>query len=186
MKPHKSSIYLSVTIYAPALALSTFIPIELNHLLLIMFLVTIFVSSVGGIRAVFTTDAFFGLVMFIGQIGILIHSFLRIENLSLAISNFTTIYANQTEDVFNISPYEKFGFWDLTIGVCFMCCYLYGANHAGVLRILSARSDKTAKFALIINAVGLRQRSEIVNFPNIHLKLEFLTKTTISSYFRTV
>ena len=37
-----------------------------------------------------------------------------------------------------------------------MCCYLYGANHAGVLRILSARSDRTAKFALFINAVGLR------------------------------
>jgi len=29
------------------------------------------------------------------------------------------------------------------------------SNHAGVLRILSARSDRTAKFALIINAVGL-------------------------------
>ena len=141
-----------------------------------MFLVTIFVSSVGGIRAVFTTDAFFGLVMFIGQIGILIHSFLRIENLSLAISNFTTAYTNQTDDVFNISPYEKFGFWDLTIGVCFMCCYLYGANHAGVLRILSARSDKTAKFALIINAVGLRQRSKIVE----------RSKATILFHLRTV
>jgi len=154
----QSSIYLSVTIYAPALALSTFIPIELNHLLLILFMITIFVSSVGGIRAVFTTDAFFGLVMFIGQIGILIHSILRIQRgspLSLVVSNFTAAYVNETNDMFKISFFEKFGFWDLTIGVTFMCCYLYGANHAGVLRILSAKSDKTAKIALIINAIGL-------------------------------
>ena len=36
-----------------------------------------------------------------------------------------------------------------------MCTYLYGANHAGVLRILSAKSDRAARRALWINIAGL-------------------------------
>ena len=150
---------------------SIFIKIDFNLLLFLLFIVTIFVASVGnnnliviseiisvifsiifsisgGIKAVFLSDLLFGSIMIFSQLSILIHSISSIRDDSW--HNFTRSFDNQPFDLNQV-----FGFWDLTIGGTFMCLYLYGANHAAVTRILSTSSYDTAKKMSIINAIGL-------------------------------
>ena len=91
--------------------------------------------------------------MAIGQVIILVHSLSTKIELGKAFTNFTSRFEPIYAKTFN--PDTVFGFWDLTIGVCFMCLYLYGANHAAVMRILSAQSDRTARQAAWIVCAGL-------------------------------
>jgi len=123
--------------------------IKINSLFLYL---TIFVP--GGIKAVLATDVFFALIMFIGQVVILVHALMfKIGDLSDAYRNFTDQFQEEYQSTFD--PTEVYAFWDLFIGVTVMCLFLYGANHASVLRIISAKNDQTATYSAWIVCVGL-------------------------------
>ena len=73
----------------------------------------------GGIKAVLATDVFFALVMFIGQVVILVHALtFKIGDLSDAYRNFTDQFQEQYQSTFD--PSEVYAFWDLFIGVTVM------------------------------------------------------------------
>ena len=73
----------------------------------------------GGIKAVLATDVFFALVMFIGQVVILVHALtFKIGDLSDAYRNFTDTFQEQYQSTFD--PSEVYAFWDLFVGVTVM------------------------------------------------------------------
>ena len=73
----------------------------------------------GGIKAVLATDVFFALVMFIGQVVILVHALMfKIGDLSDAYRNFTDQFQEQYQSTFD--PSEVYAFWDLFVGVTVM------------------------------------------------------------------
>ena len=73
----------------------------------------------GGIKAVLATDVFFALVMFIGQVVILVHALtFKIGDLSDAYRNFTDQFQEQYQSTFD--PSEVYAFWDLFVGVTVM------------------------------------------------------------------
>ena len=132
------SIYLGVTLYAPAQALVAILPSPgLITILSILFLICIITTALGGMKAVLISDLFYGCVMIFGQSWILISGFRE------ALTNSTKY--EFPEYNYDVQKFSLYSIWDSGIGGFFMCLYLYGVNQASIQRYLSASSVSDAK-----------------------------------------
>ncbi|CBY15455.1 unnamed protein product [Oikopleura dioica] len=132
------SIYLGVTLYAPAQALVAILPSAgLITILSILFLICIITTALGGMKAVLISDLFYGCVMIFGQSWILISGFRE------AFTNLTKY--EFPEYNYDVQKFSLYSIWDSGIGGFFMCLYLYGVNQASIQRYLSASSVSDAK-----------------------------------------
>jgi len=142
------SIYLGVTLYAPAQAIVAILPsADLITILSVLFLICIVTTALGGMKAVLVSDLFYGCVMIFGQSWILV-------------SGFREVFTNRTEYKFpeyeyDVQNFTLYSIWDSGIGGFFMCLYLYGVNQASIQRYLSASSVADAKKSIIFTMLAL-------------------------------
>ncbi|KAK3539416.1 hypothetical protein QTP70_007491 [Hemibagrus guttatus] len=111
-------------------------------------------SNQGGMKAVVWTDVFQVAVMLLGFIVIFVHGTVLAGGpakvLEIA-NNGSRINFND----FGLNPQRRYSFWSFTVGGTMVWLSMYAANQAQVQRYISCRTERQAKWALLINQVGL-------------------------------
>ncbi|XP_077409791.1 solute carrier family 5 member 6a isoform X1 [Vanacampus margaritifer] len=136
-------IYMGVVLYAPALALNAVTGFDLWGAVLAMGLVCTLYTALGGLKAVMWTDVFQTVVMFAGQLAVIIvgaHQAGGIAEVWRKAVNGSRIAGLDL----NPDPLERHTFWTLGVGGVFLMLALYGVNQAQVQRYLSSRTEKEA------------------------------------------
>ncbi|CAH6786916.1 sodium-dependent multivitamin transporter [Phodopus roborovskii] len=136
-------IYMGVALYAPSLALNAVTGFDLWLSVLALGIVCNIYTALGGLKAVIWTDVFQTLVMFLGQLVVIIVGSARVGGLG-----HVWEVASQHKLISGIEldpdPFVRHTFWTLAFGGVFMMLSLYGVNQAQVQRYLSSRSEKAA------------------------------------------
>ncbi|XP_017556549.1 solute carrier family 5 member 6a [Pygocentrus nattereri] len=136
-------IYMGVVLYAPALALNAVTGFDLWGAVLAMGLVCTLYTTLGGLKAVIWTDVFQTIVMFAGQLAVIVvgaHQAGGISEVWRKAQNGSRISGLEL----NPDPLERHTFWTLAVGGVFLMLALYGVNQAQVQRYLSSRTEKEA------------------------------------------
>ncbi|XP_072113671.1 solute carrier family 5 member 6a isoform X4 [Mobula birostris] len=139
-------IYMGVVLYAPALALNAVTGFNLWGAVLAMGLVCTLYTAVGGLKAVIWTDVFQTLVMFSGQLAVIIIGAKQAGGIGEVWQSAMRGGRISGIDL-NPDPFERHTFWTLAFGGVFMMLALYGVNQAQVQRYLSSRSEVQAKLS---------------------------------------
>lgn len=136
-------IYMGVVLYAPALALNAVTGFDLWSAVLTIGLVCTLYTTLGGLKAVIWTDVFQTLVMFAGQLAVIVVGAQRVGGMARVWR-----VAEQEGKIsgidLNPDPYVRHTFWTLAFGGVFMMLSLYGVNQAQVQRYLSSRNERQA------------------------------------------
>ncbi|XP_003411984.2 sodium-dependent multivitamin transporter [Loxodonta africana] len=136
-------IYMGVVLYAPSLALNAVTGFDLWLSVLALGIVCTVYTALGGLKAVIWTDVFQTLVMFLGQLVVIIVGSAKVGGLGRVWE-----VASQHDRISGIEldpdPFVRHTFWTLAFGGVFMMLSLYGVNQAQVQRYLSSRTEKAA------------------------------------------
>ncbi|XP_028995194.1 solute carrier family 5 member 6 [Betta splendens] len=151
-------VYMGICVYTPAFALNAVTGFELWGAVLATGLVCTLYTTLGGLKAVIWTDVFQTLVMFAGQLAVIVVGVYRTGGVSEV---WTKVWeGNRISGLdLNPDPTERHTFWTLAVGGVFLMLSLYGVNQAQVQRYLSARTEKEAV------------RSCYMAFPSLQLAL---------------
>ncbi|KAM9240848.1 LOW QUALITY PROTEIN: sodium-dependent multivitamin transporter [Leptosomus discolor] len=131
-------IYMGVVLYTPALALNAVTGFDLWSAVLTMGLVCTLYTTLGGLKAVIWTDVFQTLVMFAGQLAVIVVGARRVGGMA------RVWQLAEREGKISGIDLDR---WTLAVGGVFMMLSLYGVNQAQVQRYLSARSEREAKLS---------------------------------------
>uniref|UniRef100_A0A5F8H0B1 Sodium-dependent multivitamin transporter n=1 Tax=Monodelphis domestica TaxID=13616 RepID=A0A5F8H0B1_MONDO len=136
-------IYMGVVLYAPALALNAVTGFDLWGSVLALGIVCTIYTSLGGLKAVIWTDVFQTVVMFLGQIAIVIVGAAKVGGLG-RVWDVASQHGRISGIDLNPDPFVRHTFWTLAIGGIFMMLSLYGVNQAQVQRYLSSHTERAA------------------------------------------
>ncbi|KAM6202314.1 sodium-dependent multivitamin transporter-like [Rhynchocyon petersi] len=136
-------IYMGVVLYAPSLALNAVIGLDLWLSVLTLGIVCAIYTALGGLKAVIWTDAFQTLVMFLGQLAVIIVGSAKVGGLG-RVWEVASQHGLITGIELDPDPFVRHTFWTLAFGGVFMMLSLYGVNQAQVQRYLSSRTEKAA------------------------------------------
>ncbi|XP_068436796.1 solute carrier family 5 member 6 isoform X2 [Clinocottus analis] len=151
-------IYMGVCVYTPAFALNAVTGFELWGTVLVTGLVCTLYTTMGGLKAVIWTDVFQTVVMFAGQLAVIVVGVQQTGGVSEVWRKVREGNRISALDL-NPDPTERHTFWTLGVGGVFLMLSLYGVNQAQVQRYLSARTEKEAV------------RSCYMAFPSLQLSL---------------
>uniref|UniRef100_A0A452GI90 Sodium-dependent multivitamin transporter n=1 Tax=Gopherus agassizii TaxID=38772 RepID=A0A452GI90_9SAUR len=136
-------IYMGVVLYAPALALNAVTQFDLWGAVLTMGLVCTLYTTLGGLKAVIWTDVFQTLVMFAGQLAVIVVGTVKVGSMG-RVWQLAADQGKISGIDLNPDPFERHTFWTLSVGGVFMMLSLYGVNQAQVQRYLSSRTEQEA------------------------------------------
>ncbi|XP_028653039.2 solute carrier family 5 member 6a [Erpetoichthys calabaricus] len=136
-------IYMGVVLYAPALALNAVTGFDLWGAVLAVGLVCTLYTALGGLKAVIWTDVFQTVVMFAGQLTVIVVGAWRVGGMG-EVWKIAQEGGRISGIDFNPDPFERHTFWTLAFGGIFMMLALYGVNQAQVQRYLSSKTEKEA------------------------------------------
>ncbi|KAM9703444.1 solute carrier family 5 member 6a isoform 1-T2 [Menidia menidia] len=136
-------IYMGVVLYAPALALNAVTGFDLWGAVLAMGLVCTLYTALGGLKAVIWTDVFQTVVMFAGQLAVIIVGTSQAGGIGEVWRKAINGSRIAGLDL-NPDPLQRHTFWTLSVGGIFLMLALYGVNQAQVQRYLSSRSEREA------------------------------------------
>jgi solute:Na+ symporter, SSS family len=142
-----------LTIYAPAIILSTILGWNLNLLIIIIGTLVILYTVTGGTKAVNVTQK---QQMFVIFSGMLIAFFIILNLLPNDISFTNALQiagANGKMEIVNFSfdPKVKYTFWSGIAGGFFLSLAYFGTDQSQVGRYLSGKSDKESQMGLVMN-----------------------------------
>uniref|UniRef100_A0A452FVM8 Sodium-dependent multivitamin transporter n=1 Tax=Capra hircus TaxID=9925 RepID=A0A452FVM8_CAPHI len=100
-------------------------------------------SLQGGLKAVIWTDVFQTLVMFLGQLAVIIVGSAKVGGLG-HVWEVASQHGLISGIELDPDPFVRHTFWTLAFGGVFMMLSLYGVNQAQVQRYLSSRTEKAA------------------------------------------
>lgn len=142
-----------ITIYAPAIILSIVLGWDLQLLILIIGLVVISYTLIGGTKAVNVTQKQQMIVIFSG---LFLTFFFVINSFPEEISFFEAFkIAGDSGKLniidFSLDPKNRYTFWSGITGGLFLFLSYFGADQSQVQRYLSAKSMKESQMGLIMN-----------------------------------
>ncbi len=142
-----------ITIYAPAIILSVVIGWPLKPLIIIIGLIVIFYTVMGGTKAVNITQKQQMFVIFLGMIvafGFIIQRFPEGISFGKALE-----IAGQTGKLdildFSLDPANRYTFWSGITGGFFLALSYFGTDQSQVQRYLSGKSLRESQMGLIMN-----------------------------------
>ncbi|XP_069567790.1 sodium-dependent multivitamin transporter-like [Brachyistius frenatus] len=136
-------IYMGVCVYTPAFALNAVTGFEIWGTVLVTGLVCILYTTLGGLKAVIWTDVFQTVVMFAGQLAVVVVGVQQTGGVSEVWRKVQEGNRISGLDL-NPDPTERHTFWTLGVGGVFLMLSLYGVNQAQVQRYLSSRTEREA------------------------------------------
>ncbi|CAG7827437.1 unnamed protein product [Allacma fusca] len=147
-------IYMAIVVYAPALALGQVTGIDVYLAVTGMFLICIFYTALGGMKAVMWTDTLQVLIMGTAMIVLVIKGVTDAGGHQVvweaAVNGSRVEFFN-----FSMDPRERHTVWGLVIGGYFTWIALYGTNQAQIQRYVSVPTLKQAQKAIWINFLNL-------------------------------
>ncbi|XP_028404903.1 sodium-coupled monocarboxylate transporter 1-like [Dendronephthya gigantea] len=147
-------LYLSVVLYAPALALQAVAGVPLTASIISTGVVCTFYTTLGGLKAVVWTDVFQAFVMVAGLITVFIVGTVKVGGFD-AVWQINGDRGRLKFFDFNPDPTVRNTFWTLAIGGAFTAMPPWTVSQAAVQRFLASDSIKTAQRALWWNIPGL-------------------------------
>jgi len=147
-------VYMSIVVYAPALALEQVTGINVDLACAIIFLVCIFYTTIGGIKAVMWTDTFQAACMFGSFLAIIIKGNYDVGGAGVV---FDRNYQSGRIELFNFEPDMRMRHtvWSLVIGGYFTWISIYGINQTQVQRYLTVKKKSQAVKAIWWNVLGI-------------------------------
>ncbi|XP_076041757.1 sodium-coupled monocarboxylate transporter 2-like isoform X2 [Oratosquilla oratoria] len=148
------NLYMAIVVYAPALALSQVMGLNVYASVVLICVVCIFYTTLGGMKAVLWTDTIQVVIMYFSMVFVIIKG--AIDN-----GGFKAVWdindaSGRTELVnWDPNPTVRHTFWSLVVGGYFTWITIYGVNQAQVQRYLSVPTKQHAINALWINLFGL-------------------------------
>uniref|UniRef100_A0A667YCE5 Solute carrier family 5 member 6a n=1 Tax=Myripristis murdjan TaxID=586833 RepID=A0A667YCE5_9TELE len=108
-----------------------------------LFFVFLLIYLLGGLKAVIWTDVFQTVVMFAGQLAVIVVGASQAGGIAEVWRKAVNGSRISGLDL-NPNPLERHTFWTLGVGGVFLMLALYGVNQAQVQRYLSSRTEKEA------------------------------------------
>ncbi|XP_029048825.1 sodium-coupled monocarboxylate transporter 1-like isoform X2 [Osmia bicornis bicornis] len=146
-------LYQSIVVYVPALALNQVSGIDVHLIGIIVCLVCVFYTVLGGIRAVVWTDALQVAVMVAGMLTVTVLGTYRIGAAEIW---------KRAQDVnrieflnFDPSPYTRHTVWTVLIGSWLYSTAYIAVNQTMVQRYRSLKDLKTSKLSLAIFTISI-------------------------------
>ena len=142
-----------ITIYAPAIILSVVLGWPLKPLIVVIGLVVIFYTVIGGTAAVNVTQKQQMLIIFSGMImafGYILNSFPQEIGITQALQIAGKTGKLQVLD-FSLDPNSRYTFWSGITGGLFLALSYFGTDQSQVQRYLSGKSVKESQMGLIMN-----------------------------------
>uniref|UniRef100_T1JCV0 Sodium-dependent multivitamin transporter n=1 Tax=Strigamia maritima TaxID=126957 RepID=T1JCV0_STRMM len=143
-------LYMSIVLYAPALALNAVTGIEKWISIVAVGLVCTFYSTVGGMKAVLWTDLFQALLMFAAVFTVIIAGLVEFKGFS-AIWDIADRGKRIEFFNFNPDPTVRHTVWTQMFGGIFVYTSLYGVNQAQIQRLMTVKTLKKSQTALFLN-----------------------------------
>ena len=142
-----------ITIYAPAIILSVVLGWNLKLLILLIGLVVIFYTLIGGTQAVNVTQKQQMFVIFFGMITAFVFIINSFPNDIGFIKALRVAGATGKLDVidFSFDPNSRYTFWSGITGGLFLALSYFGTDQSQVQRYLSGKSIKESQLGLIMN-----------------------------------
>ncbi len=142
-----------ITIYAPAIVLSTVLDVELNYMVLIIGGLVVLYTVLGGTRAVNVTQRYQMMIIFIGLIvafGIIVNRLP--EEISFMDSLAVAGVSGKMEILdFSFDPNDRYTFWTGIIGGSFLALSYFGTDQSQVQRYLTGESVEQSRYGLLFN-----------------------------------
>ncbi|XP_039298800.1 sodium-coupled monocarboxylate transporter 1 isoform X1 [Nilaparvata lugens] len=146
-------LYLALVLYAPALAMHQVTGFNTMRIVTIMYVVCIFYTTLGGMKAVVWTDTFQVLVLYAAMVIILIKGTLDIGGVGV-IWQRNTVFNRTDFFNFHLDPTERYTAFSSLIGSGFLHMAFYGGNQLQVQRYFTVKSNEQAKRMLWVNCFG--------------------------------
>uniref|UniRef100_A0A8C9S6Y1 Solute carrier family 5 member 5 n=1 Tax=Scleropages formosus TaxID=113540 RepID=A0A8C9S6Y1_SCLFO len=147
-------LYTGIVIYAPAVILNQATGLNMWASIFSTGTICTLYTTLGGMKAVVWTDTFQIIVMFSGFLAVFIQGTVLVGGpakvLEIA-NNGSRINFND----FELDPRRRYTFWSFTVGGTMLWLSMYGVNQAQVQRYISCKTEQVAKWALLVNQVGL-------------------------------
>ncbi|XP_071454719.1 sodium-coupled monocarboxylate transporter 1-like isoform X2 [Hetaerina americana] len=146
-------LYLALVLYAPALALHQVTGISTEIVVTVMYVVCIFYTTLGGMKAVVWTDTFQVAILYGSMVAVLIKG-------TIDLGGIATVWERNEASGRNIffnwnpDPTDRYTIWSVVLGVGCLHIGTYGANQLQVQRYLSVATVEQARTMLWINATG--------------------------------
>uniref|UniRef100_A0A8C6NW29 Solute carrier family 5 member 6 n=1 Tax=Nothobranchius furzeri TaxID=105023 RepID=A0A8C6NW29_NOTFU len=179
-------VYMGVCVYTPAFALNAVTGFELWGAVLATGLVCMLYTTIGGLKAVIWTDVFQTVVMFAGQLAVIVVGVQRTGGVSEVWRK--VLEGNRISGVdLNPDPTERHTFWTLGVGGVFLMLSLYGVNQAQVQRYLSARTERQAVRYVMVLYFVMDMLQDLPGLPGLFVACLFSAAlSTISSAFNSL
>ena len=153
-------LYMAIVVYAPALAhiqvtgFLSGVKYDVELACAIIFIVCIFYTCIGGIKAVIWTDTFQAVIMFGSFLAIILVGNNAVGGAAVV---FDINYQAKRVEFFKFDPdvRQHYTVWSTCIGSFFTWLSIYGTNQAQVQRYLTVKKKSQAVTALWLNAIGL-------------------------------
>ncbi|CAL1538169.1 unnamed protein product [Lymnaea stagnalis] len=142
--------YMSVVIYAPALALSSVTGLSTVISILTMGLICTLYTGLGGIKAVIWTDVFQTLVITCGLLALIGRGTMEVGGVSEVVARVVNNSRDATYPM-DLNPFIRHTFWTLTVGGGFGVMAISSANQAALQRYLSVESLNKSRLVLLLN-----------------------------------
>ncbi|ONI38423.1 sodium:solute symporter [Candidatus Epulonipiscium fishelsonii] len=150
-----SLIQVSSMVFIPALVLNRFTGIDINTIIIIVVIISIVYTLLGGIKAVIITDAIQMIVIWGGVIGGLIYTF-GVRDLSFY-ETFNTAKElgklNSLDFSFQASIFDANGFFAATFGGTVMWLRYFAFDQAQIQRLSTSKSIKDLKKSYVISGI---------------------------------
>jgi len=145
-------IYIAIVVYMPALALEQVVGLNVDLSCASMFVICVFYTSIGGMKAVVWTDVFQLFFMFFAIIILII---LATAEAGGAGEVWDINYQDGRIQLFNFAmdPRERHTSWGIIFGYSFLWLSVYGVSQTQVQRYLSLPTLKKAQSAVKFNFI---------------------------------
>lgn len=140
-------MYMAIVLYVPALTLEAVTGLPQSASIVLVGLVCVFYSTMGGIKAVIITDLLQALLMYASVIAVIGVALNEVGSLS-EILKISYKYGRINFGNFNIDPTVRHSWFSITIGGIFTQVSLYAVNQTQVQRFLTMKDYKTAVTSL--------------------------------------
>ncbi|WP_339683829.1 sodium:solute symporter family transporter [Gimesia maris] len=147
--------WMASATYAASVVLANVMQVDQVTVIVVLGVVSIFYTMLGGLRAVMWTDV---LQFFIFSLTILLTLGLILNQTEGGVSGMWSTYFEGRHNVlidFTPSMTLEYGSWALLIGLFLEGLSAFGADQVAVQRYISARSEKTSQIGFSINILGM-------------------------------
>jgi len=144
-----------ITIYAPAIVLSSVLNVELNYMVLLIGGLVVLYTVLGGTRAVNVTQRYQMMIIFVGLIiafGIILN---RLPNDISFMDTLEVAGLNGKMEVldFSFDLNDRYTFWTGIIGGSFLALSYFGTDQSQVQRYLTGESVDQSRYGLLFNGL---------------------------------